>query len=198
MWPSERAMFNRHVVPSTFAMLLLAIVGCGGSPTTELGKKASPAAAADAAIKAYDTDGDGQLSLAELKAAPALLAAVDRIDTDRDGKISRGELLARFETQASGSDLIALSVNVTSQKRPLAGAQVTLTPEPYRGTGLQSYEGVTTASGNCLLQGQHVKLPGLPPGYYDAHIVAPALGIDQVVGCEVADDASGSRLMLSL
>jgi hypothetical protein len=41
-------------------------------------------------------------------------------------------------------------------------------------------------------------MPGLPPGYYDAHIVAPAQGIDQVVGCEVADDVTGSRLQLNL
>jgi hypothetical protein len=191
-------MFDRHIIPSTFAMLFLAAVGCGGSPTTELGKKASPEAAADAAIKAFDADGDGQLSLAELKAAPALLAAVDRIDIDRDGKVSRGELLSRLEAQAKGSDLIAMSVTVLAQKRPLAGAQVTLAPEPFHGTGLQSYEGLTTASGTCQLQGQHVKLPGVPPGYYDAHIVATAQGIDQVVGCEVADDASGSRLVLSL
>jgi hypothetical protein len=191
-------MFNRQIVSGTFVTLLLATTGCGGSPATELGKKASPEATADAAIKAYDTDRDGELSLVELKAAPALLAAMDRIDTDHNGKVSRGELLARLESQAKGSDLIAMSVTVLSQKRPLAGAQMTLTPEPFQGTGLQSYEGVTTASGSCQLQGQHVKLPGLPPGYYDAHIVATAQGIDQVVGCEVADDAGGSRMVLNL
>jgi hypothetical protein len=183
----------------TFAVLLLTVAGCvGGSPVTELGRKASPETQAAGAIKAYDTDGDGQLSLAELKAAPALLAAAERIDADRDGKVTQHELLARFEAHAKGSDLIALSVTVFSQKRPLAGARVTLTPEPYSGTGLQSYEGVTTERGSCQLQGQRVRMPGLPPGYYDAHIVAPALGIDQAVGCEVADDASGSRLQLNL
>jgi hypothetical protein len=184
---------------SSIAVLLMVVLGCGGgSPITELGKKASPEAQAAAAIKAYDTNGDGQLSLVELKAAPALLAAAERIDVNHDGQITRDELLARFEAHAKGSDLIALSVTVLSQKKPLAGAHVTLTPEPYSGSGLQSYEGVSVASGSCQLQGQSVKMPGLPPGYYDAHIVAPAQGIDQVAGCEVADDASGSRLQLNL
>jgi hypothetical protein len=191
-------MIDCPIIQSTFAILLLTVVGCGGTPITELGKKSSPEAQAAAAIKAYDTNSDGQLSLAELKAAPALLAAAERIDVNHDGQITREELLARCEAHAKGSDLIALSVTVLSQKKPLADAHVTLTPEPYSGAGLQSYEGVSTASGSCQLQGQSVKMPGLPPGYYDVHIVAPAQGIDQVVGCEVADDVSGSRLQLSL
>jgi hypothetical protein len=43
-----------------------------------------------------------------------------------------------------------------------------------------------------------VELPGIPSGFYHARIVHESSNIDTVRGCEIADDASGNRLLLSL
>jgi hypothetical protein len=180
-------------------MLGICLIGCGGDAKNQLSREAAPADAAAGAIQTYDKDSDGQISSEELRVAPALAAGAIRIDSNQDGTLSKEELQARFEAYANQSDLIALAVSVAAKRRPLPDATVTLTPEPYMGDGLQSYTGVTTEGGACQLQGTEIPLQGLlPVGFYQAHIVQQELGIDTVVGCEIADDASGSRLQLSL
>jgi hypothetical protein len=179
-------------------MLSIGVIGCGGGVDKQLSREAAPVDAAAGAVQTYDKDGDGQISAEELKDAPALAAGAMRIDSNQDGMLSKDELQARFEAYENHSDLIAVAVNVAAKRRPLPGATVTLTPEPYMGEGLQSYTGVTTEGGSCQLQGTEMALPGLPIGFYQAHIVQQELGIDKIVGCEIADDASGGRLQLSL
>ena len=70
--------------------------------------EAAPADAA-AAIRACDSDGDGQLSQTELQQAPALRSGLIRLDANRDAVITRDELVSRFQTIEDGSDMIAVN-----------------------------------------------------------------------------------------
>jgi hypothetical protein len=176
----------------------LCTIGCGNATSSQLARKATPAEAAAAAMQAYDANGDGKLSKDELAKSPALTAGLALIDSNRDGVVTRDELQARLQADEDGPKLIGLAVSVTAKQRPLPGATVTLTPEPFMGSGLQSYSGTTTGGGSCQLKGAEADLPGLPTGYYQAKVVDSRLNIDQVLGCEIAADASGNRLELQL
>lgn len=176
----------------------LTLTGCGSSEVTQIGAFDDAAATADAAITALDVDGNGSLDEQELDACLGLKVGASRIDADQDQQLSRDELVARFQKLESMSDIIGAQVVVVQEGRPLANAQVTLTPAPFLGEGLQSYHGKSNTRGSCALSGESVPLPGLPTGYYTAKIVHEASSVESEVGCEISDDASGSRIMLEL
>jgi hypothetical protein len=187
----------RYRISMLALAVLPAIVGCGGAASSQLRNYDAPTAAGKA-MELYDANSDGKIATEEMKNCPALSASTRRIDNDNDGAISREELRARFEALDAQSDLVAVSVRVTRQGRPLPEAQVTLTPAPFMGEGLQHYTGTTDSGGECFLSGSEMELPGLPSGFYEAKIVHAGSNIDAVRGCEVADDASGNRLTLAL
>jgi hypothetical protein len=66
------------------------------------------------------------------------------------------------------------------------------------GEGLQSYSGTTNSDGVCVPAGSDVELPGIPRGFYQVKVNHPGQRIDVVRGVEIADDASGNRLQISL
>ena len=178
-------------------MSALMASGCGGSGESEVERKYEPAEAAAKAIEHYDRDGDGKLSAEELKGSPALAESGRRLDQDGDRIVTREEMQTRFEELEGMSDLVAVDLQVTSQRRPLAGAEVTLTPESFMGEGLQTYSGTTNDGGGTSLTGSTVQLPGLPSGFYQAKIVHAGQGIDAVRGVEIADDV-GNRVQIAL
>jgi len=181
------------------AMLsLITITGCGGSVASQL-PSYDPVQAASKAMELYDRNGDGKLAADELRECPALVVGLPRIDRNSDRSITAEEIQARFEALDNQSDIKGLDLSVTSQRRPLGGATVTFTPEPFMGEGLQSYSGVTSEPGRCELVGSEVDLYGLPVGYYKVHIVHEGQGINAIRGAEIADDApAGNRLELAL
>lgn len=186
-----------HLLLAIGSLLLPVTAGCTRSAQTQL-RNHDAATATTKAMELHDSNGDGTIAGDELKDCPALSASVRRIDTNGDGAIARDELQARFVALDALSDLVAVSVRVTRQGQPMADAKVTLTPAPFMGEGLQDYTGTTDSSGACLLTGSVMELPGLPSGFYQARIVHEGAKIDSVRGCEIADDASGNRLTLSL
>jgi hypothetical protein len=175
-------------------LALLALAGCGRSVASQL-RTSTPGEAAAAALAEYDGDKNGKLEAAELESCPALVDAQSRIDSNRDGAIDAAELEARFTAHDGMSDLVGFEVRVTSNKAPLAGATVTYTPEPFMGEGKQTYEGISTDGGSCYVEGQDVKLPGVPVGFYKVRIVHGPSGVDVTRGCEVADDSPSSNRM---
>jgi hypothetical protein len=64
--------------------------GTAGAPSKEEAQRIL--AAADAAFKAVDTNGDGKLDLTEATARP--LAAFDAVDTNKDGVVTLAEKMA--------------------------------------------------------------------------------------------------------
>ncbi|HJQ78896.1 MAG TPA: hypothetical protein VJ828_03025 [Lacipirellulaceae bacterium] len=194
------AMIN----PSTFAtvllptMLLTTIAGCGGSVASQL-PSIDPAQNASKAMELYDANGDGKLVRDELRECPSLVFAMQRIDQNSDGAIAADELVARFEALDTHSDIKVLDLTVSLKRKPLGGANITFTPEPFMGEGLQSYSGMTSEQGRCELVGSEVDLYGLPVGYYKVDIVHQGHGINATRGVEVADDApAGNRLEIAL
>jgi hypothetical protein len=189
------------VAVSQFAfptLVLLVIGGCGGSVASQL-PSIDPAESAAKAIELYDRSGDGTLVTDELRQCPALVAALRRIDKNSDATITAEEIQSRLEELDRQSDVKVLDLSITSKRRPLGGASVTFTPEPFMGEGLQSYSGVTSEQGRCELIGSEVDLYGLPVGYYKVNIVHGGQGIDATRGIEVADDMPfGNRLEIAL
>ena len=181
---------------SALALLiaLAAIAGCENSAVSQL-RTSTPAEAAAKVMELYDRNGDGKLDAKELPASLALVDGLNRIDGNRDGAVALAEMEARFTAHDNMSDAVACQVTVQSKKAPLSGAVVTFTPEPFMGEGKQTYVGTTNSSGSCAVEGQEVKLPGLPTGYYKVQIVHAASGTDVMRGVEVADDTpSPNRL----
>jgi hypothetical protein len=171
-------------------LLIVAVVtigGCRKSAVSQL-RTSTPAEAAAQVLELYDGNKDGKLDSKELAASPALIDGLPRIDRDRDGAVTLAEMEARFGAHDQMSDVVAFQLHVKSKNVPLSGALVTFMPEPFMGEGKQSYVGTTDQGGACSLEGQEIKLPGVPTGYYKVHIVHQASGTDVTRGVEVADD----------
>ena len=201
---NRRTARHAHFIPTVLLALvsclgvLGSLAGCGNSPASQIGAFDDPSATADAALELLDENSAGILDQSELAGCLGLQSGAQRIDANGDQQLDRAELLARFQKLGSMSDIVGVQVIVAKSGQPLANAQVSLTPAPFLGEGRQSYQGVSNPRGSCLLQGESVQLPGLPTGYYTAEIVDKASGVPSQLGCEIADDASGSRLLLNL
>jgi hypothetical protein len=187
------------IKPSTFAALFLtAVAGCGGSVASQL-PTIDPAKNAAKAMELYDANGDGKLVKDELRNCPSLLVAAPRLDQNSDGAIATEEIAERFDALQSHSDIKVVDLTVTLKRKPLAGATVTFTPEPFMGEDLQTYTGVTSDQGRCELIGTEVDLYGIPIGFYKVDIVHQQHGVNAVRGVEVADDVpSINRLEIAL
>ena len=177
---------------------VLLSAGCRESARSEVQRKYDAPTAAAIAIETYDTNDDGELSAEEVKSSPALAVSGSRVDRNGDGTLTADEIRTRMEAIDAQSDLIGLDVRVSFRNRPLVGAAVTLTPEPFMGEGLQAYTGITIEGGGCPLNGEKQSLPGVPVGFYQATIVHEGNGITLVRGCEIADDVTGNRLRFEL
>lgn len=172
-------------------------IGCG---TAGIGPVQSydAATAASKAIETYDHNGDGKLSADEIESSAALAASKQRIDRNGDGILTAEEIQMRLEEIDAQSDYIGLDVTVSYKGRPLVGAELTLTPEPFMGAGNPIFTGITVEGGGGPLVNQGRRLPGIPPGFYEATIVHTGYGINEVKGYEISDDATGNRLRIVL
>ena len=121
--------------------------GCNSHPASIPVVDVDPSAASRWAIEIYDRDADEMLSLSELQAVPGILKHVDRYDSNGDSQISASEIASRigiWEQQRMG--VRGLSVRVTLDQRPLAGAQIELIPEEYLGPNCKPARGVTNGA----------------------------------------------------
>jgi len=154
----------------------------------------NPQAAADEVLKLYDANSDGALDASELKKSLALASAVSRIDGDGDGKLSSQELASRFEKYKLLSTHIPGEVFFADGKQWVAGAEVTFTPEPFMGSNVPTYTGVTGDNGAASMSSTP-KTPGFVVGFYQVRI-KKSDGTEVNKGCEIADDSGFSREIL--
>jgi hypothetical protein len=153
--------------------------GCNRSPARIAAPNIDPQQTGAAAVAAYDRDGDGQLSKAELKRCPALLASLALYDTNKDEKIDAEEIAARLKSwEATRVGITAAPFIVRLDGRPLAGATVILEPEPFLEGVLMPASAETNASGFAGPSMAAENLPkgvrfGVQPGIYKIRLTHP-------------------------
>ena len=193
LWRPSRS--RRTTVFFKMSALLALTAGCGRGQvdTTVLGPEL-----AQKAIQTYDTNGDVSLSPDELRSSPPLLASLKRIDSNKDGAISLDELSSRVKTLSGGPRFIALDVRIVEKGKPLVGAELTLAPETFMGDGSPKFSGTSSVGGFCSIKSDGPRLPGVPVGWYVATIVVPDSHKTVTKGAEIASDATGNRIEISL
>jgi hypothetical protein len=180
-----------------YLLLVAVAIGCSRS-TTQRVSAFDPSAATAKALDQYDRNGDHKLSAQELKASAALSASAARIDKNRDGSLSEDEIRDRFRTHESLAGKFLFQVSVSAQGKPLSGAAVTFTPEPFMGEGLQSYVGTTGENGMCSLDGREFKTLGVPNAFYQIRVIQADQRIDVVRGTEIANDVTRDMVEIAL
>ena len=134
---------------------------------------------ADSAMKLFDKNGDGLLDSQELAATPGLQTAVAKEkdqspDVNGDEQLSRDEIrdhIVLFESSGLGIQLIA--VTVLMDRQPLAGAKVTLEPEPFLEGVLDPASDTTRQDGTARPAIEIEDLKGVRPGIYRVKITHP-------------------------
>lgn len=177
--------------------VLFSLIGCSSTTDPSVPTPYDPQQAAQAAMKTYDTDGDGKIADEELDKCHALKSVIARIDTNHDGVITADEIAQRLEAYQSQSTFVGVMVQLSKGGLPVAGAVVTLTPEPFMGEGFPVFQGTSDEDGAVMVEGQDSNMPGVPTGLYQVTIANPASNMKKQTGCEVSDDV-GSRLNFSL
>jgi hypothetical protein len=146
---------------------LLGPAGCGGPSGG-----AVPEIAPDApkkAIELYDADKNGYLDARELEKAPGLRAAFARSSKVTEQDIA--ERITRWKDAKAGRQTFL--VKLTHNRKPLVGATVTLVPESFLGSAIQTATGKTDEMGRTLpttpaFEAEHN--PGVAPGFYRIEI----------------------------
>lgn len=144
------------------ACLTIAVAtGCGPArPARIPAPPLDPTAVADAAAAGGDL-----VNLAAIAAERAGL------DTDGDKQVSRAELVAWLEqVRDSRIAITSLSVRVGHKGKPLAGAVVRLVPEPCMGGAIEEAAGTTDQSGTAMVTIAGSAYPGVNCGLYRVEI----------------------------
>jgi hypothetical protein len=198
--PHPRRGSRGTLASSCNLTLVLAVVcsagGCNTASPSSILRTGAPVEAVAKVMDLHDANKDGKLDQPELAAVSSLTGSLRQIDANRNGAIELAEMQARFEAHDRMPDLASFDVQIVANRAPLAGAEVTFTPEPFMGEGKQSYAGVTAENGVCALRGQVANVPGVPVGFYQARIVHGASGADVTHGCEVATDLPTANIMV--
>jgi hypothetical protein len=159
-------------------MLLAAGCGGGGPPGAP---SFSPSAAGDAALAEYDANKDGGMDAKELEKSPGLREALKRgLDKDRDGRVTAGEITDRLRIYQEEGMMTTFVAQVTLDGQPLAGATVTLTPEPFLGPSFKPVTGTTSTDGFAPLQGEGTQ-GFVPYGFYRVEVSKKGAGGNEII-----------------
>ena len=152
------------------ALALVALLAPGCAARVEA-PPLGPKAAGARALADYDRNKDGFLDARELEQCPGLKSRLARLDKDRDGRLSPGEIENLLEGyRDSGIGLMEVVCRVTLGGKPLAGAEVDLAPEPFRGDGVKPARGTTDERGRARPQVEGAPLRGCHLGAYRVRI----------------------------
>jgi hypothetical protein len=191
-----------HRMPAAVAVALVAIAaGCGGgTPARVHPPNIDPSEAGKAAIRAYDKDGDGNISGEEFDAAPALKAALENLDANGDGAVASDEIRARIDMWIDSKlGLHPVAIQVYYRDAPLEGATVKLVPCEFLGAEMAVAEGTTGPQGYATPAPAGEAAGGVPPGLYRVEIrkdgldIPPQYNSETTLGLEVALDSVDLR-----
>lgn len=176
MWFSEGPsphcyMKQVHVAGTLLAMLSLSAVGCGNQPVPPAAPLMNAAAAALQAMSMYDHNNDGVLGQEELKLSPALSTTAGTIDQDENGKLSQDEIQRHLSNLFNTNTiLVDAMTEISLNNRPLAGATITLEPEPFLGNAFSTVTAVTDRAGMAGFTGHDPTHPGVYLGLYTVRV----------------------------
>lgn len=173
----------RHPLSPLGASLLSVVLGgCSGAPGRVSPPDVDAADAAAAAVEQFDRDSDGRLNQSELAACPSLAHALPAYDADGDGALTEAEIesgVAGWSERKIGA--ITLPFHVSLDGRPLAGAEIKLTPEPFLQGAVKPAAAVANGAGAGFIAmseddrpANAPKLPLVQPGLYRVEITHPS------------------------
>ncbi len=174
-----------------FALIFIT-AGCSSRAPAELLLPAYDAAAsAQAALDQYDKNKNGYIDGTELDACPALRIALAAIDKNNDRRVSAGELKERIDQYAARTQ-IPVTVTLTLDEQPLAGATVVFEPEPFLAAALKTLTATTDKDGVASSFQQDGKaISALPAGLYRIRItkdgarIPPRYNSQSILGREI-------------
>jgi hypothetical protein len=158
-------------------------------------------------VAEYDANKDGALDAKELEACPGLRSALKRTDKDNDNRLTADEIAERLTLFHDQGMLGDVSVAVTLDGRPLAGATVTLVPEKFMGPGVKPATAVTDNEGTGFFKTEGSEYIQVAFGYYRVQVsknvqgkeVVPAkYNAQTVLGQEVSPDVEGRGSSLTI
>lgn len=174
--------------------LLLVIGGCSGRPPAVQAPDWDATAMTEQVFTEHDKDGDGTLSEEELSAVPGLGYCLPVTDADGDRKLSKSEVTDRiklYEEMRTGA--VSFRMQILYRGRPLPGAQVKLTPEPFVASVLTPATGVTGRDGWVRpATPEFASDPAMQVGFYRIEVTSPHVEISEdynvntVIGVEVS------------
>ena len=103
-----------------------------------------------------------------------LLVAVTLSAQSTDKGVNKAELQDRLQLYKDlRTGLISLGLQITLSGRPLPGAEVVLTPEPFVAEVVQPASGTTDRYGMVYPTSDTAEVPGIQPGFYRIEIKSP-------------------------
>lgn len=139
---------------------LLMLAGCSGRPARLDPPRVDADQVARVLMEHYDSNGDGSIASDELKRCPCLNGSITSYDADANGNLSLSEIRDRIdEIYSSRIAYFPLFAKVTLDGRPLANAQVLLSPEHALEGVLHEAKGVSGANGYAVLSIAEANMP---------------------------------------
>ena len=188
-------------------LVMFWLAGCHRKPTRAELPELDPAAVAQGAMTAYDTNGDGAVAGEELKMAASITdnpgLPVKVMDKNSDGRIDKQEVESRVQKWIDDkAGFLMFHCLVTMDGKPLSGATVKYVPESFMGGTIEPAQGVTDANGTAIIAIAPDDLPShikgvsvIRPGFYKIEITHPSTSIpakyntETILGQEISKDA---------
>lgn len=161
-------------MPRAVLIAVLLPVGCSSHPARIAAPTYDPPAIAAGALKSHDKNGDGALAGAELKANPAFTGC----DANKDGKVESAEIEATVTRWiASRIGRAGVLCTVLRGGSPVAGAEVTFTPEEFMAGAGAPGTGVTDGAGMAMISVPTTgkEASGIAPGFYTVSVSGGSL-----------------------
>jgi len=193
LYPTRRLSFYTSLVGG----LAMLSVGCSRGPS-RAEQPGYASNAGEAAVEAYDEDGDNAIGGAELDSVPGLRESLGQVDADGNGLVTAEEIDARIKSwQDSKIGEMALRCEVKLDGSPLPNARIEIEPEPFLGSNVNPGSGLTGTMGEATVSmaPEHLadkRYPGVACGWYKVRVTCddreiPAqYNTQTTLGCEVA------------